>query len=156
MRPRRVRAFTLIEIMVVVAIMGILAAIIVPRVMNRPDTARIVKAKQDIRSLQSALNMYKLDNYHYPSTQQGLQALVKKPSGTPPAPNWKAGGYIDRLPKDPWGHPYRYLNPGQHGPIDIWTYGADNQPGGKGINATIGNWNLNQSPGSGSSASSGQ
>ncbi len=135
--------FTLIEIMVVVAIMGILAAIIVPRVMDRPDTARITKAKQDIRALESALNLYKLDNYHYPSTEQGLEALVKKPTGDPPAPHWKAGGYINRLPIDPWGHEYHYLNPGTHGPIDIYTLGADNQPGGTGINATIGNWDLN-------------
>ncbi|HYW93899.1 MAG TPA: type II secretion system major pseudopilin GspG [Gammaproteobacteria bacterium] len=141
--PGTARGFTLIEIMVVVAIMGILAAIIVPRVMDRPDTARITKAKQDIRSLESALNLYKLDNYRYPSTEQGLNALVKKPTGDPPAPNWNAGGYIDRLPLDPWGHPYKYLNPGQHGPIDIYTLGADDQPGGTGIDATIGNWGLN-------------
>ena len=137
--------FTLIEIMVVVVILGILAAIVVPRVMNRPDVARVVKAKQDIRTLESALNIYRLDNYHYPSTQQGLEALVKKPSGDPPAPNWKPGGYIEHLPKDPWGNPYHYLNPGTHDndQIDIWSDGADGQKGGTGMNADIGNWNLN-------------
>ncbi len=137
--------FTLIEIMVAVVILGILAAIVVPRVMNQPAKARTVKAKQDIRTLESALNMYRLDNYHYPSPQQGLQALVEKPSGNPPAPNWRKGGYIDHLPKDPWGQPYHYLNPGTHGNdrVDIYTLGADNQKDGDAQDADIGNWNLN-------------
>ena len=134
--------FTLIEVMVVVVILGILAAIIVPRVMDRPDTARIVKARQDIRALESALNLYKLDNFHYPSTDQGLEALVEKPVGSPEARNWKSGGYLDRLPKDPWGGDYQYLNPGVHGEIDIYSLGADSRPGGEGIDADIGNWNL--------------
>jgi general secretion pathway protein G len=134
--------FTLIEIMVVVVIIGVLVAIVAPRVMDRPDTARIVKAKQDIRVLESALNLYRLDNYSYPSTEQGLEALVTQPSGEPPARNWKQGGYVDRLPKDPWGNSYQYLNPGVHGEIDIFTLGADNRPGGEGVNADIGNWNL--------------
>ena len=141
-RSTRHAGFTLIEIMVVVIILGILAAIVVPRVMDRPDVARVTKAKQDIRALESALNLYKLDNYVYPSTEQGLEALVTKPSGEPEARNWKQGGYIDRLPKDPWQRPYQYLNPGTHGEIDIFTYGADGQPDGEGINAEIGNWNL--------------
>lgn len=138
--------FTLIEIMVVVVILGILAAIVVPRVMNRPDVARVVKAKQDIRAIESALNLYRLDNYHYPSTQQGLEALVKKPGSGPSADHWKSGGYIQRLPTDPWGHQYHYLNPGTHGSnqIDIYSLGADGQKGGEGINADIGNWNLSQ------------
>lgn len=140
--PRRQGGFTLIEIMVVVVILGILAAIIVPKVMSRPDQARVVKAKQDVRALEAALNAYKLDNFHYPSTDQGLEALVHKPSGNPSAKNWRDGGYINRLPKDPWGNPYHYLNPGQHGTIDIWSDGADGQPGGSGMNADIGNWNL--------------
>jgi general secretion pathway protein G len=136
----RVSGFTLIEVMVVVVILGILAAIIVPKVMDRPDTARIVKAQQDIRAMESALNLYKLDNFRYPSTDQGLEALVEKPAGTPEARNWKAGGYLDRLPKDPWGVDYQYLNPGVHGDIDIYSHGADGRPGGEGVDADIGNW----------------
>lgn len=134
--------FTLIEIMVVVVILGILAAIIVPRIMDRPDEARIVKAKQDIRIMQNALQLYKLDNYAYPTTDQGLEALVVKPAEEPEPKHWKDGGYIDRLPKDPWGNPYQYLNPGVFGAIDIFSMGADGQLGGEGINTDIGNWNL--------------
>jgi general secretion pathway protein G len=141
-RIRRSHGFTLIEVMVVVVILGILAAIIVPRIMDAPDKARVAKAKQDIAALQSALNMYKLDNYVYPSTQQGLEALVAPPQGDPPARNWKPGGYLEHLPKDPWGNPYQYLNPGTHGEIDIFSYGADGKPGGEGVNADIGNWNM--------------
>lgn len=136
------RGFTLIEIMVVVVILGILAAIVVPKIMDQPDKARVAKAKQDIQVLTTALNLYKLDNFTYPSTQQGLQALVAKPSGDPPAPNWKPGGYIQRLPTDPWGNPYQYLQPGTHGEFDLFSLGADGKPGGTGINADIGNWNL--------------
>ena len=136
------RGFTLIEVMVVVVILGILAAIVVPKVMDRPDAARVTKAKQDIRALESALNLYKLDNYNHPSTDQGLEALVKQPSGSPEARNWKNGGYMDRLPKDPWGGDYRYLSPGSRGSIDIYTLGADQREGGEGVNADIGNWNL--------------
>lgn len=134
------RGFTLIEVMVVVIILGILAAIVVPRVMDRPDTARIVKAQQDIRAIESALNLYKLDNYSYPTTDQGLQALVTKPAGSPEPKNWKK--YIDRLPKDPWGEPYQYLSPGVKGDVDIYSLGADKQPGGEGPNADVGNWEL--------------
>ena len=132
--------FTLIEIMVVVVILGILAAIIVPKLTGKPDEARVVKAQQDIRQLESALEMYKLDNFYYPSTQQGLEALVQKPGGDPPARNWK--GYISRLPKDPWGSAYQYLSPGVKGAIDIFTLGADGKPGGDGVDADIGNWNV--------------
>lgn len=139
---RRSRGFTLIEVMVVVVILGILAAIVVPKVMDNPDKARQAKARQDIRALESALNMYKLDNYNYPSTDQGLEALVERPSGTPEPRNWKKGGYLDRLPTDPWGNPYQYLNPGVHGEIDIMSLGADGRPGGQDSNADIGNWNL--------------
>lgn len=134
------RGFTLIEVMVVVIILGILAAIVVPRVMDRPDVARITKAKQDIRALESALNLYKLDNFRYPSTDQGLQSLVEKPTATPEPRNWKP--YMDRLPKDPWGYDYLYLSPGQHGEIDIFSLGADGQNGGEGVDADIGNWAL--------------
>ena len=138
---RRVRAgFTLIEIMVVVVILGILAALIVPRVLSRPDEARITAAKQDVAAIGQALRLYKLDNLAYPTTDQGLQALVVKPAAAPVPPNWKPGGYVERLPKDPWGHDYRYLNPGQRAEIDIYSLGADGEPGGEGNNADIGNW----------------
>jgi general secretion pathway protein G len=108
--------------------------------MDRPDDARIAKAKQDIRALESALNLYKLDNFVYPTTDQGLEALVTKPSGTPEPKNWKR--YMDRLPKDPWGEPYQFLSPGSKGDVDIYSLGADNQQGGEGPNADIGNWEL--------------
>jgi general secretion pathway protein G len=136
------RGFTLIEIMVVVVILGILAAIVVPKVMDRPDTARVTKARQDLRALEGALNLYRLDNYTYPSTDQGLLALVERPTGTPEPRNWKTGGYVDRLPKDPWGTEYQYLSPGSHGEVDIFCLGADGRPGGEGVNADIGNWDL--------------
>ncbi len=132
--------FTLIEILVVVVIMGILAAIIVPRVMDQPDQARVTKAKTDIQSLVTALEMYKLQNYNYPSTNQGLEALVSKPSGQPEARNWKTGGYIDRLPKDPWGNSYKYLSPGVHGLFDVYSLGADGLSGGEDIARDIGSW----------------
>ena len=134
------QGFTLIEIMVVVVILGILAALIVPRVLSRPDEARIIAAKQDIAALSQALKLYKLDNLAYPTTDQGLQALVMKPAAPPIPPNWKPGGYVERLPKDPWGHEYRYLNPGQHREFDVYSLGADGEPGGEGNDADIGNW----------------
>ena len=133
--------FTLIEVMVVVIILGILAAIVVPRVMDKPDKARITKAKQDIRSLEAALNLYKLDNFAYPTTDQGLESLVQKPSGSPEPKNWNK--YMDRLPKDPWGEPYQYLSPGSKSDVDIYSLGADAQPGGEGVNSDVGNWDLN-------------
>ncbi len=136
------RGFTLIEIMVVVVILGILAAVVVPNIMGRPDDARITKAKQDIRVLESQLNLYKLDNYSYPTTQQGLESLVTKPAGDPEPRNYKSGGYIKSLPKDPWGNPYQYLQPGTRGELDLFSLGADNQPGGEGPAGDIGNWNL--------------
>ncbi|MDX1626091.1 MAG: type II secretion system major pseudopilin GspG [Wenzhouxiangellaceae bacterium] len=132
--------FTLIEVLVVVVILGILAAVVVPRFMDEPDEARVTKARQDIQAIVTALNMYRLDNRSYPSTNQGLEALVREPSGLPESASWKQGGYLDRLPTDPWGHPYRYLNPGVHGEIDVWSEGADGQPGGEGVDAEIGNW----------------
>lgn len=144
--------FTLIEVMVVVVILGILASIIVPKIMNKPDEARIVKAKQDIRAIQSALEMYKLDNYVYPTTDQGLQALVQKPSTDPVPPHWKQ--YLDRMPIDPWGHPYQYLNPGVHGQIDIWSYGPKGPSSGTGSSTVIGNWNLDDNGSNNSSGGS--
>lgn len=138
----RQRGFTLIEILVVVIILSILATVAIPQFLGAPDDAREAKARQDIRAIENALNMYRLDNFRYPSTDQGLEALVRQPSGNPPAPNWREGGYLQRLPKDPWGNDYIYLNPGRHGAIDIYTLGADGQPGGDGIDAEIGNWML--------------
>ena len=134
------RGFTLIEILVVVVILGILAALVVPKIMERPGEARQIRAKQDIQAIITALNMYRLDNFTYPSTEQGLDALVAKPSGAPDAPNWRKGGYLEKAPKDPWGKPYLYLRPGSHGDIDVFTYGADGKPGGEGEDADVGNW----------------
>lgn len=136
------KGFTLIEIMVVVVILSILAAFAVPRIMSRPDEARITKAQQDIRAIESALKLYRLDNFRYPTTDQGLQALVEKPTSSPEPKNWKQGGYLDRLPQDPWGNDYYYLSPGEQGEIDIYTLGADGQADGEGIDTDIGNWTL--------------
>jgi len=135
-----VRGFTLIEIMVVVVILGILAALIVPRIVGRTDEARAVAARQDIASIMQALKLYRLDNGRYPTTEQGLQALVARPQIQPEPKNWKQ--YLDKLPKDPWGNVYQYLNPGLHGEIDVFTLGADHQPGGSGPDADIGSWDL--------------
>jgi general secretion pathway protein G len=139
-RRARLRAFTLIEVMVVIVILGILAALIVPRVMTRPDEARVIAARQDIASIMQALKLYRLDNQRYPTTEQGLQALVTRPTAGPEAPNWKA--YLDRMPVDPWGKPYQYLSPGVRGEIDVFSLGADGQPGGSGVDADIGSWGL--------------
>ncbi len=137
------RGFTLIEVMVVVVILSILAAVVVPKIMDRPDEARVVKAKQDIRAIEAALNLYKLDNFNYPTTEQGLESLVEQPTSPPEPKNWKQGGYVDRLPKDPWGNDYQYLSPGQNGTFDLYSLGADGQPGGEGTAADIANWSLN-------------
>ena len=134
------RGFTLVEIMVVVVIIGILGALVVPKLMGKPGEARITAAKVDISGLMQALKIYKLDNQRYPTTEQGLQALVEKPSGGPAANGWKSGGYVERLPKDPWGNPYQYLSPGVKGEVDLFSYGADGQPGGTGDDADIGSW----------------
>jgi general secretion pathway protein G len=136
------RGFTLLEIMVVVVILGILAALVVPKIIGRPDEARVMAAKQDIASLMQALKLYRLDNQRYPVTEQGLQALVTRPTIAPLPTNWKAGGYVERLPKDPWGNPYQYLNPGVRGEIDIFSLGADGALGGEGNDADIGSWYL--------------
>ncbi len=134
--------FTLIEVMVVVVILGILAAFVVPKIMDNPDKARIVKVQQDIRAIEAALKLYKLDNYVYPTTDQGIEALVSRPTGEPVPRQWKEGGYLDSVPKDPWGFPYHYLNPGVNGEFDLWSQGADGQRDGTGVNADIGNWQL--------------
>ncbi len=136
------RGFTLIEVMVVIVIIGILAALIVPKVMSRPDEARVTAAKQDIASIVQALKLYKLDNMRYPTTDQGLQALVRKPTTAPIPQNWKGSGYLDRMPKDPWGNPYQYLQPGLHGDVDVTSLGADGAPGGEGNDADIGSWDI--------------
>jgi general secretion pathway protein G len=135
------RGFTLIEIMVVVIILGILAAIVAPNVIGRIDDAQIARVNQDLRGIETALKFYKLDNFRYPDTEQSLDALVTRPAD-PSIKNWKTGGYLDRLPTDPWGNNYEYLNPGNHGEIDIYTLGRDGKPGGEGIDADIGNWDL--------------
>ncbi|MBO1928003.1 type II secretion system major pseudopilin GspG [Thiomicrorhabdus sp. 6S2-11] len=135
---KRQQGFTLIELMVVVVILAVLAGFVVPKLMDRPDEARIVKAKQDIAAIGSALQLYKLDNYNYPTTDQGLEALVTQPSDDPQPKNWKK--LLDTLPIDPWGNPYLYLMPGEHGEFDLYTLGADGMDGGEDVNATIGNW----------------
>lgn len=138
----RYTGFTLIEIMVVVVILGILAALIVPKVMSRPDDAKMIAALHDVGAIVQALKLYRLDNNAYPTTDQGMQALVQRPTTQPIPPNWKSGGYLDRLPKDPWGHDYQFLNPGLHGEIDVFSLGADGAAGGEGKNADIGSWAL--------------
>ncbi|KAF1018854.1 MAG: Type II secretion system protein G [Paracidovorax wautersii] len=135
---RRARGFTLIELMVVLAIIGVLAALIVPNVLSRADDARVTAARTDVNNLMQALKLYRLDNQRYPTTEQGLQALVVRPTTNPAPSNWKS--YLDKLPNDPWGRPYQYLNPGVHGPVDVFSFGADGQPGGEGHDADVGSW----------------
>lgn len=141
-RRARMRAFTLIEIMIVLVIMGILASLVVPKLMGRTDDARVLQAKQDISTMLGALKMYKLDNMRYPTTEQGLQALVTKPTSGPAANGYKPEGYISKLAKDPWGNPYQYMSPGLKADVDIFSYGQDGQPGGAGYDADIGSWDL--------------
>ena len=136
------RGFTLIEIMVVIAILGIMAAVVVPKLVGHTGTAKIAAVKQDLSNIKQSLILYKLDNHRYPTTEQGLQALVTKPTSGPAANGWKSDGYLEKIPKDPWGNPYQYLCPGVHGEYDVFSYGADGQPGGEGINADIGSWDL--------------
>ena len=137
---RMQQGFTLIEMMVVIVIMGILASLIVPKIMGRPDEARVIAAKQDIASVMQALKLYKLDNQRYPTTEQGLQALVTKP-GSPPIPlNWKSSGYLEKLPLDPWGNSYQYLFPGIRSELDVFSLGVDGAAGGEGNDADIGSW----------------
>jgi len=138
MFKQKSQGFTLIEVMVVVVILSILAVFVVPKIMDKPEQARKTQVMQNLRIIEQSLNMYKLDNSNYPSTDQGLDALVTKPSGSPEPRSWNTEGYINRLPKDPWGGDYQYLNPGTHGKIDIFSFGPD----GTASDDDIGNWNL--------------
>lgn len=142
MSRQRSGGFTLLELIVVVTILAILMGVVAPRIMDAPDKARQSRAKADMKALATALQGYKLDNFNYPSTQQGMEALVRKPSGAPEAPNWKNGGYLasNEVPKDPWGRPYLYVSPGQHGDFDVYTLGADGKPGGDNYDADLGHW----------------
>ena len=142
MTARKNLGFTLIEILVVVTILAILGALVVPKIIDRPNDARVVAAKHDLGTLVAALKLYKLDNGRYPTTDQGLKALVEKPSSDPLPANWKQGGYLEKMPKDPWGHDYLYLYPGIKGEIDVMSYGADGQEGGEGFGADLGSWML--------------
>ena len=132
------RGFTLIELMVVMVIIGVLAALIVPNVLDRADDARATAARTDVNNLMQALKLYRLDNQRYPTAAQGLKALVAKPAETPVPPNWRP--YLEKLPADPWNQPYQYINPGVHGEVDVLSLGADGQPGGEGKDADIGSW----------------
>jgi general secretion pathway protein G len=136
---RRLTAgFTLIELMVVLVIIGVLAALIVPNVLDRADDARVTAAKTDVNNLMQSLKLYKLDNQRFPTAEQGLNALIAKPTVSPVPPNWRP--YLDKLPADPWNRPYQYLSPGLHGEVDVLSLGADGQPGGEGTDADIGSW----------------
>ncbi len=137
-RRRRALGFTLIELMVVLVIIGVLASLIVPNVLDRADDARVTAARTDVNNLMQSLKLYKLDNLRYPTSEQGLQALLARPTTGPVPANWKP--YLDKLPKDPWGNPYQYMNPGLRGEVDVLSFGADGQAGGEGRNADIGSW----------------
>ena len=136
--------FSLLEIMVVLVILGLLASMVAPRVLNRVDDARVQKVYADMRGIETALRLYQLDNYRLPTTDQGLEALVERPQSSPEPKNWKVGGYLDALPIDPWGRPYLYLEPGEHGEFDLYTLGADGSQGGDGQDADLGNWQANK------------
>ena len=137
-RVARPHGFTLIELLVVLTIIGVLAALIVPNVLNRAEEAKVTAARTDISNLMQQLKLYKLDNQRFPSAEQGIEALVRKPTAGSVPPNWKP--YIDKLPNDPWGRPYQYVNPGIKGEVDVFSFGADGQSGGEGTNADVGSW----------------
>ncbi|MCB1855795.1 MAG: type II secretion system major pseudopilin GspG [Halieaceae bacterium] len=138
--PAGQRGFSLVEILVVLVIMGLLISVVAPTVLNRADEARVQKVQADFKSIETALKIYRLDNYVYPTTEQGLEALVEPSSLDPEPRNFKAGGYLQEVPMDPWGRPYLYLSPGEHGEVDIYSLGADGLSGGEDQNADIGNW----------------
>ncbi len=140
----RSRGFTLIEIMVVMVILGLLVALVAPNIMGRGDEARVTAAKTQLRNISAALDLYRLDNSHYPSTEQGLEALVEKPTGTPEPSNWNPDGYMNAIPEDPWGNEYQYVQPGSEGPYDLYSYGADGREGGEGLNADISVWDVQE------------
>jgi len=139
-RPKQSRGFTLIEIMVVMVILGLLVAIVAPNIMGRSDQAKVTVAETQLSNIANALDLYRLDNSHYPSTQQGLEALVSKPTGSPEPKNWNPDGYLKSVPEDPWGSEYQYVSPGTEGPYDLYSYGSDGQPGGEGDAADISVW----------------
>ncbi|MGM0434781.1 MAG: type II secretion system major pseudopilin GspG [Pseudomonadota bacterium] len=140
----RGRGFTLIEIMVVMVILGLLVALVAPNIMGRGDEARVTAAEAQLRNISSALDLYRLDNSQYPSTEQGLDALVEKPSGSPEPSNWNPEGYMNAIPKDPWGNEYQYVQPGSEGPYDLYSFGADGREGGEGVNADISVWDVEE------------
>jgi general secretion pathway protein G len=143
-RGSRQRGFTLIEIMVVVVIIGLLTALVTTQVVGRIDEARVTKTKQDLKQIEAALTLYRLDNSRYPTTEQGLDALVRRPTSEPQPLNWKEGGYLTRPPKDAWKNDYVYVSPGENGPYDLWSLGADQREGGEGIDADISVWEIDQ------------
>jgi general secretion pathway protein G len=140
MKARNETGFSLVEILVVLVIMGLLISVVAPTVLNRADEARVAKVMADFKNIETALKIYRLDNYVYPTTEQGLQALVEKSTLDPEPRNFKEGGYLEELPLDPWGRPYVYLSPGEHGEVDLYSYGADGISGGEGQNLDLGNW----------------
>jgi general secretion pathway protein G len=136
--PPSARGFSFIELMVVLVIIGVLTALIAPNLLSRADDARVTAARTDINNLMQRLKLYKLDNQRWPTAEQGLESLVKKPTAAPVPPNWRP--YLDKLPNDPWGKPYQYANPGVKGEVDVFSFGADGQSGGEGVNADVGSW----------------
>jgi len=144
-RRRAAGGFSLVEILVVLVIMGLLISVVAPTVLDRADEARVQKVQADFKAIETALKIYRLDNYVYPTTEQGLEALVRRTTLAPEPRNFKQGGYLAEIPRDPWGNPYLYLNPGEHGEFDLYSLGADGLSGGEGQNADVGNWSQRDS-----------